>query len=125
ELPYPNLLPTTKEIHEQIAKTPDGDAASMKPYTEKAKLAGDAAYDLIPIPGGEFTIGSPAAEAGRKEDEGPQKKVKIEPFWMGKLEITWEMYRPFMENGKSRNKDGSLNRDSNLMTPEAPEKKDG
>ena len=125
ELPHPELLPTTKEIHEQIAKTPDGDAAAMKAYTEKSALSGDAAYDLIPIPGGEFTIGSPATEKDRKEDEGPQKKVKIEPFWMGKLEITWEMYRPYMENGKSRNKNGSLNRDSNLMTPEPPEKKDG
>jgi formylglycine-generating enzyme required for sulfatase activity len=44
---------------------------------------------------------------------------------MGKLEITWDIYRPYMENGKSRNKDGSLNRDSNLMTPESPEKKEG
>lgn len=120
ELPHPEFLSTTKAIHEKIAKTPDGDAASMKPYTEKAALAADAVYDMIPIQGGEFTIGSPAAEAGRKEDEGPQRKLKVEPFWMGKVEITWDLYRPFMENGKSRNKNGSLNRDSNIMTPEDP-----
>jgi formylglycine-generating enzyme required for sulfatase activity len=120
DLPYPENLPTTKAIHEKIAKTPDGDAASMKPYTEKAPLAGGATYDLLPLAGGEFTIGSPDSEANRKDDEGPQKKIKVEPFWMGKLEITWDIYRPFMENGKSRNKNGSLNRDSNIMTPEPP-----
>ncbi len=125
ELPYPELLPTTKSIHEKIAKKADGDAASMKAYTETATLAGNATYDLVPIPGGEFTIGSPASEAGRKDDEGPQRKLKVEPFWMGKLEITWDIYRPFMENGKSRNKNGSLNRDSNIMTPEAPTVGDG
>ena len=39
---------------------------------------------------------------------------------MGKLEVTWDLYRPFMENGKARNKDGTLNRDSNLTTTEPP-----
>jgi len=37
-------------------------------------------------------MGSPESEAGRNEDEGPQHKVKIEPFWMGKHEVTWDEY---------------------------------
>lgn len=121
ELPNAILLPTTKAIHEKITKTPASSAGDMKAYTEKAILADNVTYDLIPVPAGEFTIGSPATEKSRNDDEGPQRKVKIEPFWIGKLEITWDLYRPFMENGKSRNKNGSLNRDSNLATPEAPE----
>ena len=120
ELPHPELLPTTKAIHEKITKQAAAEAAAMKAYTEKATLAGNATYDFVPIPGGEFTIGSPASEAGRKPDEGPQRKLKVEPFWIGKLEITWDLYRPFMENGKPRNKNGTLNRDSNIMTPEDP-----
>ncbi|GAA5118901.1 formylglycine-generating enzyme family protein [Luteolibacter yonseiensis] len=120
ELPNPQLLPTTRAISEIIAKTPDPEASAMKSYVEKVKLAGDANLDLIAIQGGEFSLGSPETEAGRKPDEGPQRKVRIDPFWMGKLEITWELYRPFMENGKARNKDGTLNRDSNLTTSEAP-----
>ncbi len=121
DLPHPELLPTTKAIHGKIAATADGDAASMKAYAEKAPLAGGAGYDLVPVPGGEFTIGTPASEAGRKDDEGPQRKVKVEPFWMGRVEVTWDLYQPFMENGKGRNKNGSLNRDSNQTTPEDPE----
>lgn len=120
ELPNPQLLPTTRSIHEIIAKTPDPEASAMKSYAEKVRLANDANIDLIAIPGGEFSLGSPDSETDHKPDEGPQRKIKIEPFWMGKLEITWDLYRPFMENGKARNKDGTLNRDSNLTTSEAP-----
>ena len=124
-LPRPALLPTTKAIHELIAKQPDPAAEAMKTFTEKVPKAEDATFDLLPIPGGEFTIGSPESEAKRTPAEGPQKKVKIEPFWMAKVETTWSLYRPYMENQKARNKDGTLNRDSNQTTSEAPEQKDG
>jgi formylglycine-generating enzyme required for sulfatase activity len=54
-------------------------------------------FEMIPIPGGEFMLGSPESEAGRRADEGPQVRVKVEPFWMGKYEITWAEYQAFME----------------------------
>lgn len=125
ELPHPNLLPTTRAIHEAIAKNPDQAASGMKAYVETLKLAENAPLELLPVSGAEFLMGSPDSEANRKPDEGPQHKLKIEPFWIGKCEITWDLYRPFMENGKSRNKDGTLNRDSDLTTSEPPEPKDG
>ena len=40
-------------------------------------------------------MGSPADEAKRNEDEGPQHPVKIAPFWMGKYEVTWDEYDQF------------------------------
>ena len=52
-------------------------------------------YDLVAIQGGEFLMGSPAQEKNRKADEGPQHKVKIEPFWMGKYEVIWDFYDLF------------------------------
>jgi formylglycine-generating enzyme required for sulfatase activity len=64
--------------------------AAMKPYSEK--LDADVKLDLVPIPGGTFKMGSPLAEKGRNADEGPQVQVKVEPFWMGKYEITWNQY---------------------------------
>lgn len=48
--------------------------------------------DMIAIPEGEFLMGSPESEAGRKPDEGPQRKVKVGPFWMSKCEIPWDAY---------------------------------
>ncbi len=63
----------------------------MKAYKETIPGT-EAAFEMQPIPGGEFLLGSPDSEAGRQKDEGPQVKVKIEPFWMGKHEVTWNEY---------------------------------
>ena len=40
-------------------------------------------------------MGSPKTEKNRKEDEGPQFRVKVEPFWMGKYEMTWDQFEAF------------------------------
>ena len=66
-------------------------AAEMKPYTEPI-TGTEVQFDMVPIPGGECLIGSPEGEAGRVAAEGPQRKVKISPFWMGKHEVTWDAY---------------------------------
>ncbi|MCF0049489.1 formylglycine-generating enzyme family protein [Dyadobacter sp. LJ53] len=65
--------------------------ANFKNYTQK--IGGSPqVYDMVAIPGGEFLMGSPDSEKGRRPDEGPQHKVKIEPFWMGKTEVVWDIY---------------------------------
>ncbi len=66
----------------------------MKPYTETIPGT-DAKFEMVPIPGGTFTMGSPAGEAGRSEDEGPQHRVSIHQFWMEKYETTWNEYDVF------------------------------
>tara|TARA_B100001173_G_C16030177_1_gene566317 strand:- start:3645 stop:4631 length:987 start_codon:yes stop_codon:yes gene_type:complete len=52
--------------------------------------------EMVFIPGGTFTMGSPKSEKGHFGDEGPQHEVKIAPFWMAKFEITWELYELFV-----------------------------
>ena len=52
-------------------------------------------YPMVAITGGKFLMGSPATEKGRSSDEGPQHPVTIEPFWMGKFELTWDIYDLF------------------------------
>lgn len=52
-------------------------------------------FEMVPIPGGSFTMGSPGSEAKRSADEGPQHEVAIAPFWMGKMEVTWDEYDLF------------------------------
>ncbi|MSU56741.1 MAG: formylglycine-generating enzyme family protein [Pedosphaera sp.] len=66
----------------------------MKPYTNTIP-GSEVEYQMVPIPAGEFTMGSPEAEKERKPDEGPQHRVKIAPFWMGKYEVTWDQYLIF------------------------------
>ena len=89
-----------------IANSPEKSEEEMKEYTATIPKTG-VKFEMVPIPGGEFMMGSPEDEAGREESEGPQHKVKVSPFWMGKFEVTWNMYEPFMITGVARNKDGS------------------
>ncbi len=66
----------------------------MKPYTVRLRYT-DAYFKMLPIPGGQFMMGSPSTEKDRLADEGPQHLVKIEPFWMAKCETTWNEYNAF------------------------------
>ena len=67
----------------------------MKEYVELIEHT-DAKIEMVPVKGGEFTMGSPDSEEGHKADEGPQHKVKIDPFWMGKYEIRWDAFEVWM-----------------------------
>jgi len=65
--------------------------AAMKPYVET--IAGtELKFEMVPIPGGTFLLGSPESEPKRRPDEGPQVKVQIAPLWMGKCEVTWDEF---------------------------------
>ena len=52
--------------------------------------------EMVYIPGGTFFMGSPKSEKGHFGDEGPQHEVEISPFWMGKFEVTWDLYELFV-----------------------------
>jgi sulfatase modifying factor 1 len=49
-------------------------------------------FEMKAIPGGEFLMGSKKGMA----DEQPVHKVKLDPFWMGTYEVTWDIYEPFL-----------------------------
>lgn len=71
-------------------------AKKLDDYTQK--IAGtELKIELVGIPGGEFLMGSPETEKNRLEDEGPVHSVKLDPFWMSKHEITWELYQLFLQ----------------------------
>jgi formylglycine-generating enzyme required for sulfatase activity len=96
----PKELEVVKQIHKKILEnSKEKAAADMKAYSDtlvRPQPNAPVNFDLVPIPAGEFTMGSPAKEEGRKPDEGPQHKVKVDPFWMGKYEVTWNTYEVFM-----------------------------
>ena len=74
----------------------ENNSGFMVPY--KTKIPGtDVEYEMVPIPGGTFFMGSPKNEAGRSGNEGPQIKVKVRPFWMGKYEVTWNEFHEYMD----------------------------
>ncbi len=81
----------------QVANAEATKAEEMKPYEEKLEHTG-VNLEMVPIPGGTFTMGSPDDEEDRNDDEGPQHQVKIDPFWMGKFEVTWAQYDAWGES---------------------------
>src|SRR6056297_2456711 len=78
-----------QKIHEGIVKKQDATTEkAMRPYQETITKTG-VTFEMVPIPGGRFNMGSPEDEADRQENEGPACEVEVSPFWMGKCEVTW------------------------------------
>src|SRR5262245_53179232 len=69
----------------------------MAPYTETIPGT-KIKFEMAPIAGGTFMMGSPASEAGRSPNESPQHQVTVGSFWMGRLEVTWDEYDQFAFN---------------------------
>ena len=70
--------------------------AGFKPYNES--IAGSVVtFPMVPIPGGTFRMGSPPTEAGRRADEGPAFEVTVEPFYIGRFEVTQAEYDLFLQ----------------------------
>jgi len=104
------------------AKEESPQPAQHKAYTEKVP-GSDVKFDMVPIPGGSFDMGSPKGEAGRSADEGPQHPVKIQPFWMGKTEVTWDEYDIYRkENGveEPKQNDERLKANADAITGPTP-----
>ena len=90
------------KLHQRIvAASKEKKSADMQPL--KTLIPGtDVFFEMLPIPGGEFQMGSTNSKI-----ESPQHKVKIDPFWMGKFEVTWDEYRLFMFPDQARETKGA------------------
>jgi formylglycine-generating enzyme required for sulfatase activity len=82
-------------------------AARIRVQTEATKTLGlraytnpipgtTAHYAMVPIPGGEFLMGSPPAGRYVRPDQQPLHRVRLAPFWIGKYEVTWNEYNAFV-----------------------------
>ncbi len=64
-------------------------------------LGNGVTLDMVQIPEGTFTMGSPAEEEERKDDEEPQHQVTVPGFFMGKYEVTQAQYQVIMGKNPS------------------------
>jgi formylglycine-generating enzyme required for sulfatase activity len=87
----------------------------MKAYTDTIPET-KVTFDMVPIPGGTFMMGSPDSEPGRQPDEGPQHKVTISPFWMEKCEVTWNEFEMFMYPDKKAASSGPSKDAADVVT---------
>ncbi|BAY22472.1 hypothetical protein NIES2100_22350 [Calothrix sp. NIES-2100] len=64
-------------------------------------LGNGVTLEMVQIPGGTFTMGSPAGEAQRDSDESPQHQVTVPGFFMGKYPVTQAQYQAIIGNNPS------------------------
>ncbi len=90
----PDRMAVVREIHRRISRH-SAESDEFVGYDE-AVAGTDATLQMVPIPAGEFVQGTPEGEAGRNDDEQPQRRVHVDAFWMSAHEVTWDAYRRFM-----------------------------
>ena len=59
----------------------------------REELGNGITLDLVRIPAGEFMMGSPDSERERQDREGPQHRVTVPAFWMGKYPVTQAQWK--------------------------------
>jgi formylglycine-generating enzyme required for sulfatase activity len=80
----------------QILERPVGSAMM---FTEE--LAKGVAMNMVKIPAGKFTMGSPTSEKDRQSDESPQHLVTVPEFYCGQTLVTQAQWQAIMGNNPS------------------------
>ena len=115
----PRSLPAIQNIHgwsaQQVQALQQQTALVLKVSVEFHDTFKDGSQGpaMLVIPTGEFLMGSPDDESGRRDSEGPQHKVVIaKPFAMGRYAVTFEEYDHFCEAvGREKPSDVGWGRD--------------
>ena len=96
------MVPSPPPVEREAALPPFSEVSTPRPsipgfenYTQRIP-GSSVGIDMVAIPGGETTLGSPADEAGRDANDLAQRRVKAAPFWIGKTEITWPQFALYL-----------------------------
>ncbi len=57
-------------------------------------------FEMTLAPSGIFLMGSDSIAENYESDELPQHKVFVDSLWVGKYEVTWELFELFLEENK-------------------------
>lgn len=69
-------------------------------YTQNIPGSG-VTFEMVAVPSGAFMMGSAVSEPGHQPDEAPQHEVSIDSLWVGKVEVTWDLFELFLTENKS------------------------
>jgi formylglycine-generating enzyme required for sulfatase activity len=81
-------------LAQQAANTGNGDQAAARVFQDCGECP-----PMTVIDAGRFTMGSPAEEQGRDDDEGPQHPVSIGRFAAGRFEVTFAEWDACVADG--------------------------
>ena len=81
----------------------DAEAVSLPHRSYRVADLTEFITNMMYIPAGTFTMGSPSGEPGRLLNEGPQTQVTLSRgFWMGEYEVTQREYLAVVGNNPAR-----------------------
>jgi formylglycine-generating enzyme required for sulfatase activity len=90
-MPHPNDVPPS--LHPLLGRNAAIVRRGPESQADTARLLNALTLvvtpEMVRIPAGEFVMGSPADEQGRMEHEGPQHRVIIKAFELGKCPVTF------------------------------------
>jgi formylglycine-generating enzyme required for sulfatase activity/tRNA A-37 threonylcarbamoyl transferase component Bud32 len=104
KLPEPANTPFKTVEFKTVKVNLTGRIIHREPVTTKVfieNIGQGVTIETIEISGGTFIMGSPNTEVGRYHYEGPQHKVTIAPFYLGKYQVTQEQWEAIMGNNPS------------------------
>lgn len=88
-----NNASSVPDVVSSLQATP---VSTSTPEKETLTIPGtDVTFDMVRLDGGSFEMGSPEGEGDREADEGPQRMISVESFWIGSHEVTWDLYEVF------------------------------
>jgi formylglycine-generating enzyme required for sulfatase activity/nitrate/TMAO reductase-like tetraheme cytochrome c subunit len=82
------------ELPDEELFTDPTAVTNFENYTENIP-ATSVSFNMKAIPGGKFIMGSHPKEPYRSPDEGPQREVEVNNFFMGEIEVSWDEYFAF------------------------------
>jgi formylglycine-generating enzyme required for sulfatase activity len=121
EQPFSDADPreVVRRIHERVTSRARESTGKAQPYSVTVPHT-TVTYQMVPIPAGDFVMGSPDSDPARKPDEQPAHAVHVEAFWMQAHEVTWDEYRLFMfanQAGETANPDSVVDAVSRPTRP--------
>ena len=89
--------------------------ANFEAYEQKLAFS-NLHFSMVPIPAGQFKIGTAVANPKLNSDEGPQKEIKLDAFWMSATEVTRDVFDVFLKDENT-----SQNIDVDAITRPSPQ----
>ena len=91
-------FPSDFEVCQHTTPTVNGRGEIIKKDTKLTRyftktLSDNVSLEMVAIPGGTFTMGSPEGEQGSGDNERPQHDVTVPSFFMGKYLVTQGQWR--------------------------------
>lgn len=89
-----------KMIHKRIIERQKASAKTPSFAAYQETMQTGVKFEMLPVKGGSFTW--------KGEQEGDVLEVTLSPFWIGKTEVTWDEYDPFMRPKIPRLRSGKI-----------------